>query len=142
MVFVNLENCRLVCIQIFFPYQSCSTIYSQGQYHPLIWKLHCHIPEDNCHSYDLSCTKIGLNKEKRLRVICTASFAFRCIALSPTRNDAKVPHGIPRRCIKLYRNVLNCIVTYPNVSKCIETYQTVSKCIKLYRSVSNCIETY
>ena len=38
------------------------------------------------------------------------------------RNDAKVQHGIPHRCIKVYRSVLKCIVTYPNVSKCIETY--------------------
>ena len=32
------------------------------------------------------------------------------------RNDAKVPHGIPPKCIKVYRSVLKCIVTYPNVS--------------------------
>ena len=46
------------------------------------------------------------------------------------RNDAKVPHGIPPKCIKVYRSVLNCIVTYPNVLKCIEVYH------KLYRNVS------
>ncbi len=48
------------------------------------------------------------------------------------RNDAKVPHGIPPKCIKLYRSVLKCIVTYPNVSKCIELYRNVSKCIVTY----------
>ena len=42
------------------------------------------------------------------------------------RNDAKVPHGIPPKCIKVYRSVLNCIVTYPNVSKCIKLYRNVS----------------
>ena len=50
----------------------------------------------------------------------------------PLRNDAKVQRSIPRRCIKVYRSVLNCIVTYPNVSNCIETYPNVLNCIEVY----------
>ena len=42
------------------------------------------------------------------------------------RNEAKVQRGIPPKCIKVYRSVLNCIVTYPNVLNCIETYPNVS----------------
>ena len=65
-----------------------------------------------------------------------------CFAASPPffkRNDAKVPHGIPPKCIKVYRSVLNCILTYRNVSNCIDRiklYRNVLKCTIVYRRLS------
>ena len=60
-------------------------------------------------------------QRKTIPVICRHRL-LPLLVLSPTRNDAKVPHGIPPKCIKVYRSVLNCIVTYPNVLNCIEVY--------------------
>ena len=56
--------------------------------------------------------------------MCGSIAFLRCSFLSGS--DAKVQHDAPRKCIKVYRSVLNCIVTYPNVSKCIKLYYSVS----------------
>ena len=62
----------------------------------------------------------------RRRDYCVGARLLRATTAYSLRNDAKVQHGAPPRCIKVYRSVSNCIVTYPNVLKCIKLYQSVS----------------